>query len=68
MEEPSFIPPREAAVLTGIPLGTLAAMRYEGSGPRYYKPSPRRVLYKKAELIAWIEDTARLKTGATVHA
>lgn len=40
----------------------LAQMRYTGSGPIYYNPTPRVILYKLSEVERWIESSARIST------
>ena len=58
-----FILPAVAAELTGLTIGGLAQLRYMGRGPRFYKPTPKKVLYKRSEIIAWIEASAHMQTG-----
>lgn len=41
----------------------LAQMRYRGTGPRYIKVSARKVLYRKADVDAWIESRSTMQTG-----
>lgn len=59
-----FIQPSEVVDLTGLSLAALAQLRYHGNGPRFYKPTPRTVLYKREEVLAWIEASAQIRTGA----
>lgn len=59
-----YIQPPEVEEITGITVGALAQLRYHGTGPRFYKPTPRTVLYKRSEVLAWIESSAHTKTGA----
>jgi predicted DNA-binding transcriptional regulator AlpA len=54
-----FILPAEVSELTGLSLGALAQLRYTRKGPRFYKPTARVVLYKRSEVIAWIESSAQ---------
>ncbi|MFF2050340.1 helix-turn-helix transcriptional regulator [Leifsonia sp. NPDC058194] len=61
-----FIQPADVVELTGLSLAALAQLRYQGKGPRFYKPTPRTVLYKRAEVIAWLEASAQTRTGAMV--
>jgi hypothetical protein len=35
--------------------GSSRAERARGGGPTYLKPTARRVLYKKSDVIAWLE-------------
>jgi predicted DNA-binding transcriptional regulator AlpA len=53
-----FIQPVDAGEITGMTVAALAQLRYRGTGPRYYKPTPRTVLYRRSEVIAWIEESA----------
>lgn len=41
----------------------LAQLRYTGRGPKFYKPTPRTVLYKTEEVLQWIEQSGRLITN-----
>jgi predicted DNA-binding transcriptional regulator AlpA len=50
----------EVAELTGIPEATLRFWRHQSSnghevGPRSAKLGPRRVVYREAEVLAWID-------------
>lgn len=64
MEE-GFVSPSVVTELTGMSLASLAQLRVRGKGPRYYKPTPRTVLYKKSEVLAWVEASARQRTSST---
>lgn len=46
---------KEAAAYAKTTVGTLATLGYMRRGPKYYKPSPRKVLYKKSDVDAWLE-------------
>lgn len=61
MEE-EFILPNLVSDITGLTVPALAQLRHQGNGPRYYKPTPRTVLYKRSEVIAWVESTAQICT------
>ncbi len=50
-----FMTPAAVAELTGISLGALAQMRYDRIGPRYFKPTARSVLYRRSDIVAWVE-------------
>lgn len=62
--ERTFISATEVGEMTGLSESALAQMRTRGSGPRFYKPRPRMVLYKRVEVIAWIEESVQSKTVA----
>ena len=57
-----FIQPAEVTELTGLSAGALAQLRYQGTGPRFYKPTPRTVLYKRSEIVEWLEASAQTVT------
>lgn len=61
-----YIRPAEVAELTGLTVAALAQLRYKGTGPRYYKPTPHSVVYKPAEVIAWMEASVRTGTAVPV--
>jgi predicted DNA-binding transcriptional regulator AlpA len=61
--EQEFIQPAEVTEITGLSIAALAQLRYQGRGPRFYKPTPRTVLYKRAEVVAWVEDSAQTSTN-----
>ncbi len=58
-----YIQPEDVAELTGMSLKALGYLRWHGGGPRFYKPTPRTILYKRAEVLAWLEASAQTKTG-----
>lgn len=62
MEE-TFIQPVDVSDLTGLSLAALAQLRYLGNGPRFYKPTPRTVLYRRSEVIDWVEASAQSQTN-----
>jgi hypothetical protein len=61
-----YIRPPDVAELTGLTVAALAQLRYKGKGPRYYKPTPHCVLYKPAEVIAWMEASVQSGTALLV--
>jgi predicted DNA-binding transcriptional regulator AlpA len=63
-----FIQPSVVEEMTGLTVAALAQLRYKGTGPRYYKPTPRTVLYKRSEVVAWVEASAQIRTGAPAFA
>ena len=48
--------------MPGMTKGNLAQLRYTGKGPKFYKPSPRVVLYKWSDVQAWIVGLAQMRT------
>jgi hypothetical protein len=67
MEE-EFIQPVAVSEITGLTVGALAQLRYQGVGPKFYKPTPRTVLYRRAEVIAWVEASAQDRSGSPAYA
>ena len=63
-----FIQPAVVAEITGLSIAALAQLRYQGKGPRFYKPTPRTVLYRRHEVIAWVEASAQSRTGSPAYA
>jgi hypothetical protein len=61
--EQEFIQPAEVGEITGLSIAALAQLRYQGRGPRFYKPTPRTVLYKRREVIDWVEASAQTSTN-----
>lgn len=59
-----FIHAGAVGEMTGLSAGALAQLRYRGIGPKFYKPTPRKVLYKRSEVIAWVEASVRDCSGA----
>lgn len=57
---PIYLTPDQVADLVpGLTRGNLAHMRFQGTGPNYRKPTAKTVLYVEAEVVAWVESTAR---------
>lgn len=42
----------------------LKQMRFRGDGPPYIKVTPRKVLYRRAAVLAWLESRERTNTSA----
>jgi predicted DNA-binding transcriptional regulator AlpA len=45
----------EVSALTRVPIATLRWWRHQGLGPRSFKLGPRKVMYKEADVLAWLE-------------
>jgi hypothetical protein len=41
----------------------LAQLRFHAQGPRYYKPSPKKVVYERGEVLEWLLSTQRQGTA-----
>lgn len=62
----------QVAQLTTIPVGTLRYWRHldNGTGPRSFKLGPRRVVYRRGDVDAWIAQqygAAERKTSAPLR-
>jgi excisionase family DNA binding protein len=63
--EPELLTIAEAAELLRAPVATLRYWRHLGTGPHSFRLG-RRVLYRRADLHAWID--TRRDSGATAEA
>ena len=54
-----FITPEAASQISGFSEQALAQLRYRGGGPKFYKPTSRKVLYRRSEVMAWVDASAR---------
>ena len=63
-----FVSPETVSKVTGLSLAALGQLRYQGRGPKFYKPTPRTVRYRLSEVIAWMEASAQTRTGVPVPA
>lgn len=46
---------REVAGMACVAPGTVEAWRKRRVGPPYYRVGPKKVIYKRTEVLAWIE-------------
>ena len=61
-----YMRPVEAAEYVRLSTSTLAQMRVEQRGPKYFKAGGR-VLYRMQDLDAWVESQAYAGTGARLR-
>jgi hypothetical protein len=54
MEE-EYLTPEDVVKLTFVSKATLAQRRYKGLPPIFYKPTGKTVLYKRSEVLDWVE-------------
>lgn len=57
-QEPDFITIQQVSEITGLSRSTLSQMRWHNTGPRWYQLSPRKHLYRRSDVLAWIEEKA----------
>ncbi|WP_449193017.1 helix-turn-helix transcriptional regulator [Thauera sp.] len=63
MSQNYLTPDDVAALIPGVSRELLAKLRYLGTGPTFLKPTPRTVLYREADVIAWVEASERTSTA-----
>lgn len=63
--ETEYMTPEQVCdIIPGMTKGKLAQLRLiTGKGPRYYKPTDRTVIYKRSEVLAWVENSVMLGTA-----
>ncbi|MDB5338702.1 MAG: hypothetical protein JWN70_4321 [Planctomycetaceae bacterium] len=68
MERAYLTPDDLIRKIPGTTKGYWAQLRFTGKGPRFFKPSPKVVIYEEADVESWIEQSARTQTGEPVIA
>lgn len=59
-----YLTPEQVCDLApGLTKANLAQLRYTGKGPKFLKPTPRTVLYRRADVVSWIEGSERTITS-----
>ncbi len=59
---PTVLPASDAAHVLNLSQSTLAKLRVTGKGPAYCKLG-RRVVYRREDLMDWLEESRRLSTS-----
>jgi len=59
----TYLTTNEAACFIGLSRSWLEKRRVFGDGPPYYKIGSRRVLYRRTELFAWLEQHRKRSTS-----
>ncbi|MFZ8756098.1 helix-turn-helix transcriptional regulator [Microbacterium sp. HMH0099] len=57
-------PEQVCEIIPGITKAGLAQLRFTGTGPKFLKPTPKKVLYREADVIEWLESSERTSTAA----
>lgn len=52
----------QCATLMRMTKAAIAQLRYRGVGPRFYRISAKTILYKRSEVVAWMESRACTRT------
>lgn len=50
-------------LLPGITREHLAKMRFDGTGPAFFKPTARTVLYRASDIYSWLENHRCMSTS-----
>ncbi|MFJ2542749.1 helix-turn-helix transcriptional regulator [Microbacterium sp. NPDC087589] len=59
-------PDQVCDLIPGMTKGNLAALRFNGKGPAFFKPTPRTVVYRERDVVDWLEASRQTSTlGAT---
>lgn len=63
-----LLTPQEVSELTkgAVSVDNLAMRRFRGQAPRFLKPTPRAILYRKSDVLAWLDDSERTGTATAV--
>lgn len=57
-------PEQVCELIPGMTKTNLAQLRFRGQGPKFRKPTPRVVIYREADILAWLESSERSSTAA----
>lgn len=58
-----YLSTAQVSEMTGMSETFLRQLRFHGTGPRYFKPTPQKVLYLAADVEEWITASARTGTA-----
>lgn len=58
-------PAQVCEIVPGLNVHSLAQMRYLGTGPKFIKPTPRKVVYRLSDVEAWLQANEHTSTRAT---
>ncbi|WZH38752.1 MAG: hypothetical protein PIR02_08775 [Microbacterium enclense] len=64
MDHDYITPDQVCELVPGMTTTNLAQLRFKGRGPKFLKPTPRTVVYRRADIIAWLEASERTSTAA----
>lgn len=64
VEEMPYLTPAQACqLIPGMTVNHLAQLRFIGKGPKFLKPTPRKVIYRRVDVIEWLEASERTSTA-----
>ncbi len=63
--ETDYLTPEQVCeIIPGMTKGKLAQLRLvSGKGPKFYKPTDRTVIYKRCEVLEWVENSVMTGTA-----
>lgn len=60
----TFLTPEQVCeIVPGMTRNNLAQLRFKGIGPKFYKPTPRVVLYDLESIQEWVRSSVRTGTA-----
>lgn len=62
-EEKYLTPAQVCEIVPGMTVTHLAQLRFIAKGPTFLKPTPKKVLYRERDVIAWLEASERRGTA-----
>lgn len=63
MSTNAYLRPEDVCeMIPGISKGALSQLRYTGRGPNFLKPTPKTILYRREDVIAWLENSEHTRT------
>lgn len=66
MDDDEIMTPEQVSDLTKLSLSQLSHLRWNGTGPRFYKPTSRIVRYRRSVVLAWLESIEHSRTDTPV--
>lgn len=66
MDTKYLTPDQVCQIVPGMTKSNLSQLRYTGKGPKFLKPTPRTVVYRESDIIAWLEASERTSTAQAV--
>lgn len=63
-ETDRYLSPTEVTeLIPGMTKGNLAQLRFKGQGPAYRRVTPKTIVYRLSDVLAYVESTARQGTS-----
>jgi predicted DNA-binding transcriptional regulator AlpA len=62
--EKYLTPNQVCELVPGMTKSNLAQLRFKGAGPKFLKPTPRTVVYRERDVIAWLEASEQTVTSS----